>query len=258
MKLSSKVTGALAWAGLAIIIAVPSAEMLTGKPTAKANLTSDMDQMQTASVKLVVKPAVTVPATSEPVKEFVRSGKKLPSYISDVPVVEEAVPVVEEATIKPVPVKKPGTVTINPDGTIAKDTPVAEPKTEVASVSPTQSVIAPTPYPASMRPKAPVAAPLATEAPLIIDENQVAARDPQVILPPADIEPPVITADELDEWDSGSLADYLERKGLMTQSDAAVQTLDSQLDQDGFFLSDGPNADRRSRVRRFEDDELRF
>jgi hypothetical protein len=75
--------------------------------------------------------------------------------------------------------------------------------------------------------------------------------------PPAPVEEPrYITEDELADWDSGSLADYLERQNLI--ADAGSQANSSAaFDQDGFFLDEGPNnreTRARSRSRRdFED-----
>lgn len=245
MKLNPKVTGALAWTGLVLVLAVPAADMLGGKPEAKANLTSDMDQVQTASVKPSnVQPVTTKPvASDDAVETFVQSGKKLPSYISGADA-----PVTETASVPAAPVKKPGTVTINPDGTIDRPA-AATPEPEVAALS----QVAPIPLPASARPTKPaVSLPSTTtaatnEVPLILDENEVASTGP---LPPQDIIPEdqLIGGDQLDEWDSGSLADYLARRGLMSDASQAAPAADEQYDPDGFFLSDGPNGPRRSRV----------
>lgn len=245
MKINPKVTGALAWTGLVLVLAVPAADMLGGKPEAKATLTSDMDQIQTASAKptkvqpVTTKPAIAPATSDDVVQEFVKSGKPLPSYISG-----NDAPVTETASVPTTPVKKPGTITINPDGTI--DRPTTEP--EVATV-PKPNLIAPVPLPASARPAPKPSTPLpqTTEAPLILDENAVASTGP---LPPEDIGPedPFIAGDELEEWDSGSLADYLERRGLLSDSSQATAPGPSEYDPDGFFLDEGPNGPRRSRV----------
>ena len=154
------------------------------------------------------------------------------------------------ATTSAAPVKMPGTITVNPDGTIQKPTttvPAVTPaQPEVASVKP--QLVAPIPLPASARPKPQVVTtlPAPTDQPLIIDESTVASTGP---LPPANVGPePVITGDQLDEWDSGSLADYLERRGLMSETSRAVPVEDDY-DPDGFYLDEGPNNNgRRSRV----------
>lgn len=254
MKINPKVTGALAWTGLVLVLAVPAADMLGGKPEAKANLTSDMDQVQAATVQPTAKPAAkpaarpVVPAVEDVaaggdvVTDFVRSGKKMPSYISG-----SDAPVVDPASAPKAPVKKPGTITVNADGTIEKPVtvPTATDDETVASIKP--NLIAPIPLPASARPTSlpsTTILPAPSEQPLIIDETTLASTGP---VPPADIAPEdqLVTGDQLDEWDSGSLADYLERKGLMSDASAPQAT---EYDSDGFYLSDGPNRPRRSRV----------
>jgi hypothetical protein len=254
MKINPKVTGALAWTGLVLVLAVPAADMLGGKPEAKTALTSDMDQIQTSSVKPIapqpVKTGAVAPALGgDPVTDFVKSGKKMPSYISG-----NDAPVVEEASAPKAPVKKPGTITINPDGTIEQPVPASQDEPVVASIKP--DAVAPVPLPASRRPLPQTATvqpqtvttlPAPTEAPLIIDENQVASTGP---VPPEDIVPDdqLVTGDELEEWDSGSLADYLARKGLISDASQTTAPSSAEYDADGFYLSDGPNRPRRSRA----------
>jgi hypothetical protein len=108
MKLNSKVTWGLAWAGLAVVLAVPSADYLTSqfglKGRSAAVITSTTDPVTTGASKAPVlertaavttkvtktgvkiipagspKPALT---TNDPVDKFVNSGKSLPDYISD-------------------------------------------------------------------------------------------------------------------------------------------------------------------------------
>ena len=258
MKINPKVTGALAWTGLVVILAIPAANMLTGEPEARVNLTSDTQQVKTATAAAAAKPAVkpvlssvekpaavvgATAATGDAVGDFVKSGRKMPSYISgnDAPAIDQA-----SAT----PVSKPGTITVNPDGTIQRPAlavPAVTPaQPEVASVQP--QLVAPVPLPASARPRPQTvtALPAPTEQPLVIDENTVASTGP---VPPANVGPePVITGDQLDEWDSGSLADYLERRGLMSEASQAAP-VEGDYDADGFFLDEGPNyGGRRSRV----------
>ena len=90
MKLNPKLTGGLAWGGLIVILAVPSADLLTKPQSGAATvITSDTDQVRTASVAAPAAQkqpvAVTVPTTPDPVDAYLASGKKLPSYISDAP-----------------------------------------------------------------------------------------------------------------------------------------------------------------------------
>lgn len=263
MKLNSKVTGSLAWAGLALVLAVPSADILTRPQANSATITSDMDAVRTASITPAAKPAVkpVVPAARRPagadvaatgngtdvVDDYVSSGKKLPSYISDAPAGTGAQ---RPATGKPliVPTNTAETPPVKPDGTFAGD---AEANVVVA-------VVPPKPYPASMRPKpttVTAALPANDEAPLIIDEENLERRE--AALQPADPfeaddSPQIITEEQLEEWDSGSLAEYLERRGLISDSERAAERLETQFDADGFFLSDGPNnsSAKRRRVKK--------
>ncbi len=268
MKMNPKVTGALAWTGLVLVLAVPAANMITGEPEAKANLTSDTQQVKTATAAPAAKPAAkpvlpaldAKPATvietaststsGDAVADFVKSGRKMPSYISG-----NDAPAVDSASTPAAPVKKPGTVTINPDGTIQKPTatvPTVKPVTTVPAVKPADpnvatinpALVAPTPLPASARPsqQSVIVLPPADQLPPIFDNNNVASTGP---VPPSDITPndQFVTGDQLDEWDSGSLADYLERKGLMSEASQAAPAGDQR-----FFIEDAPNNGRRSRV----------
>lgn len=248
MKLNSKLTGGLAWAGLIVILAVPSADMLTApKGESAAHITSDMDAIRTASVE--VQPDAPVPATrpsADPVDSYLSSGKKLPSYISDAPT--------EAAETKPATTIRLVVPTGSGNGGGGED-PAA---TEVATTASEPKLVAPVPYPASMRPEPPVTtaaveSPAADEAPLIVDEQLVARREAAVsrVLDDSDFyddSPRIISGDELEEWDSGSLADYLERRDLMSEDEEtwrAEASGESEYDEDGFFLDEGPNSDRR-------------
>ena len=52
-------------------------------------------------------------------------------------------------------------------------------------------------------------------------------------------------ADELEDWEYGSLADYLERK-QRGDSEVIIRHRSSDFDDDGFFLDEGPNRRRTS------------
>ena len=265
MKLDAKVKGGLAWAGLFVILAVPSADILFGRsePTAQLAVTADTEQVAAprpvrpvlsappADTDLASTEAVTpdlirtdpietagLPADGEAVEGYLKSGRKLPSYISDA----ESVPGTAPAKLQPLEVKAA--------------TPEA---TEVAVLSP-QAVAAPVPLPRSARPRTPViAAGPIEEAPLILDETEVKQREASLapvepfplsdggVATPAD--DGVVTADQLEEWDSGSLADYLARKGLLSGSAAPQQPVSEEYDPDGFYLDEGPNVTRRLRQR---------
>ena len=59
----------------------------------------------------------------------------------------------------------------------------------------------------------------------------------------------MVEGDKLEEWDSGSLADYLARKNLLSDGQAAPapqQAVDDNYDPNGFYLDEGPNRARRA------------
>lgn len=246
MKFDSKVKGGLAWAGLFVILAVPSADLLFGKDSAPASnlaVTSDTAQVkETAEVKPVVpatRPVLKVdpvetasvdaPATNsaDPVDTYINKGKKLPAYISDA----DSAPAAKPAA--PATVKQP---------------------VEVAAINPVQET-PPVPLPRGARPvaKAPVVAAAPVEQPLIIDETDLAQREATLNQPTQPIEPfplsdgdqasvgdeTVVTGDQLEEWDSGSLADYLAAKGLLSDDEAQPQ------DEGDFVFNQGPAKPRR-------------
>ncbi len=151
MKLSAKVKGGLAWAGLVVILAVPAADLLFGKPEdASANLAITSDARQVAPAP-VTAPAANAPATDpiqtastelEPVQRLLDKGKKLPSYISDADEVEAPKPVAVQPVVPAAP--KPPV------------TPAAKPPVAVASLAPATET-PPVPLPRSARPHKPVA-----------------------------------------------------------------------------------------------------
>lgn len=250
MKLNPKLTGGLAWAGLIVVLAVPGADMLT-KPQSETatRVTPQIDQTQTATI--TAQPAAATNG-NDAVDSFLSSGKKLPSYISDAPAdVASAKPATTTKLVVP---SEPAT-----------SGPATKAPVEVAALPSAAPQVAPKPYPASLRPAAPaspasvapvVTASVSEEAPLIVDEDLVARREAAVeqVLEQTPVQtarPPqstaVVTGDELEEWDSGSLADYLERRNLISNGNS--QASNSDFDDDGFFLDEGPNEDRsRARV----------
>src|SRR5262245_45789676 len=187
MKLNSKLTGGLAWAGLILVLAVPSADMLTkGQGGTAAHITSDMDAVKTATTSTEsvgaplpqLRPAIvegqpaatTTASTGDPVDSYLQKGKKLPSYISDAPT--------ETATAEP--------ATTTRLETPSENEPQGVDEMQVASVDSTPTVdpllIAPIPYPIEKRPTAAVmtASVDPEEEPLILDEDLVERRDAAV------------------------------------------------------------------------------
>jgi hypothetical protein len=251
MRLSPKLTWGLAWTGLALVLAVPSADFLTGQfgkdGRNAAVLTSDIEPVKTAAVEpaapakttkvttvktdkgIKIVPAGSTPAagaSDDPVERYLAKGKPLPDFISD------------------------------------GDAPqTGEPNTEdqqVAIVTPGVVVAPRLPLPATARPR-PMMGPPAPTAPaavqpeaVIVDESTLTGS----LAEPAGPVPPSPIVDDIDNWDTESLREYLERRGILEGSDeparssATVTQRDDNYDPDGFYLSDGPNSDRTSRETR--------
>jgi len=247
MIFNSKLTWGLAWTGLAVVLAVPSADFLTGRlggnGDAAAVLTSDVEQVKTAAVEpasielpaktvttiktkngVTIVPAGSLPPSADPVEKVLGSGKALPDYINDG--------------------AKPATA-----------------ETQVASVDPTP----PTPFPTWARPKG-VPAPAAAPALTLPAPTTAAAPEPVVIVDDSTLtgsiaQPtvPLVTTpmqDDSANWDEETLRQYLERRGILeggeTRSTATITERDSNYDPDGFYLNEGPNGDRTLRETRRE------
>lgn len=235
MKLDAKLKGGLAWAGLVVILAVPSADILLG--TSNSNATANTASVAEPAKPVAAKPLLAKPQGSvdpietasvegkDPVKVYIDKGKKLPSYISDAD------------TAPTTPVKA-----------VPATTDAAQP-VEVASVSPATET-PPVPMPRSARPKwTNTAAAPVEDQPLILDESKVAAVAPEAAVEPFPLSDdaaaaPEIGSDQLEEWDSGSLADYLARKGLLSDNSAGNSD-----DADIYF----PESEPRTQARPLED-----
>jgi hypothetical protein len=267
MRLNSKLTWGLAWTGLAVVLAVPSADYLTGQfgrsgntaavitsttepvmPAVPAQPSAETPKQVATVTTRVTRTGVTIipsgtatPGGSsapvlDPVDRYVKSGKALPDYISG------GSPADGTAVAAPAPATAP-----------------EEPPTQVAALDP--APVAPMPFPAR---------------PAILDRpSTVAPKDPAVIVDesalatgPGDAMPrrldvdagPVPPAGISDDWHSireRRLARFLERNGLVddgpgsSASITVIQRPQSDYDPDGFYLSDGPNnarSERRARI----------
>ena len=285
MKLNSKVTWGLAWAGLAVVLAVPSADYLTGQFGLKGNsaavITSTTDPVTTGTTKAPVlekTAAVTttvtrtgvkiVPAgapkpgslSNDPVDKFTSSGKPLPDYISDGDSTQAA-------TTAP-GAKSP-----------VLGAPSEEP-TQVANLDTSATIAPPMPFPRRppdiVRPVLPRAATPA-EPTVIVDEGSLPADGSDAIPDQLAVGPdagpdagPLPPAGIQDDWRAARdrrLTRYLEQNGLIDEASAdgrssasvtIVQRPSSDYDPNGFYLSDGPNnakAQRRARILRMLEDD---
>jgi hypothetical protein len=251
MKFDSKVKGGLAWAGLFVILAVPTANLFFGAqdaPVVNAAVSTESKaaapalkvpaaKLEVAQTDPVQTSGVAAPAakSADVVDNYVKSGKKLPAYISDA----DAAPATKPAA--PVALKPAAPVTLKPAAPVTVNKPV-----EVASVAPVVQT-PPVPLPRDARPKTPVVAVTtpAAQKPLVIEEPSRAATldKPRKVepFPPSDAgDNIVVTGDQLEEWDSGSLADYLARKGLLNEGGSNARP------DDGYMFNEGPSRPRRN------------
>ena len=250
MNIDRRITNGLAWAGVLLVVGVPTADLLSaqfmGNPAAPAPAQIAMVRpvaptpaplsqrpaapvaklaaqvAAVAPVKPAVAPAkpVVTPAaqTADAVDAFLQSGRQLPSYITDADA--PAAPSQVAAT----PPTRPLITTTPPAQPAAVD-PI-----EVASIP---QKVAPTPMPLSMRPE-PVALALVRD-PVVIPPGLTPAEPDVIVRPPVDV-----TAADLQDWESGPLAEFLARRQAAS---AYVEP-----EANGFFLDQGPKRPRRDRV----------
>jgi|GEM_PF-432134 len=241
MSLNRRWTGALAFGALALIVAVPSSEVL------RANVANaDTDQAvaalpRTGSGPLVLQAppnkaptAAPAAAAAEPAKQgnpvdkFLNAGKALPSYITDTTSPQTAA--VEPEEIGPVVTvtdrQTGATRVITPAGRTTTVPPTAAAPalppapqgtatpaapTQVAALETAAGAQAPLPMAGWLRERAQsqqvAAAPAAQQAPTV----QSPAVVPQAVLPqPQRVERPSVATRE-DDWESGPTREYLGR-----------------------------------------------
>jgi hypothetical protein len=286
MKLNPKFTWGLAWTGLAVVLAVPSIDFVSGRigggTTDAAVLTSDIDPVKTetaataepTSTVTTVKtengirivPAGSKTAATDPVDKVLESGKALPDYITDSKApakTETKVASLPQPVVAPTPFPfsaRPRDIAVPalPTRTEPAGTTTMPTVTSAGTIAPptTPSVATPT----VTTPQ--VTAPVSPDPVVIVDEETLTGsiREPAGPVPPAPI------VDDTENWDNESLRDYLERRGILDGSDsrstARVTETDSDYDPDGFYLNEGPNGGdrivretRRERILRMLEEE---
>jgi hypothetical protein len=294
MRLNSKLTWGLAWAGLAVVLVVPSADYLTGVlgkgKTTTALLTSTTDPVKAGAVKVGAKPTGDVTKTAsvttkvtkngvsivpnttaastqiaanstgapvlDPVDKLVKSGKKLPDYISGG----------DDTTTTgsiPATTKTPATTTQTST-------------TQVATIDPQATAVPPKPFPHRPPDVAHAALPKpvqSTQPAVIVDEQALATQEATAMpdqLAVGDDAGPLPPAGIPDDWRTirqRKLMKYLEQNGLVDGASAdgrssasvtIIQRPSPDYDPDGFYLSEGPNgakAARRARIERMLEDQ---
>lgn len=257
MPIDRRIANGLAWAGAFVVIAIPAADAALRQFAPPA-----APQVAVVDIEETVAPSLPTPAAQRP----------KPVIVADTPAVEPAVtpakptpPPAPAPTPDPDPVQT-ATATPRVPGADAVDSflqsgrslpsyitgggtaaPV-EPAPSVAKpVQPAETVITPEPQVVAALPRTRIVTfptPV-SERPASRPQVQAVARPPLVI----DTQGPVITAVDLEDWESGPLSEF-----LASRQDES-QPVSPDYDGDGFFLDEGPNRSNRSQrfPRAYED-----
>lgn len=241
MKLDRRITNGLAWAGVAVVIGVPTADWIAGhfagdNSGAAPQIAVIEPSAPTPAAASTETAAAAKPAATDALDSFVQSGRKLPSYITggdDTP--QAATPAPAATPTRPA-VTPPAVA--NTPAVTQPTAPVTQPVTtpvDVAAVPPAK--VAPVPRPLSMRPKTPVAVVQPSQQPLIVQPNQPLIVQPQA---PVVVQPPVtVTARDLDDWETGPLSEFLAQRERQQQGQR--QPVAPNNGSNGFFLDQIPN-----------------
>jgi hypothetical protein len=246
MQIDRRITNGLAWAGVLLVVGVPTADLLSaqfmgGASTPQVAVVSPEVPVTTTPAAPVVAPSTDVAAVtpSKPavtaanvVDSFLQSGKPLPSYITGggeaVAATPATKPVVPAQPAKPAETQQ---AVIQPATTTPTTRPpITTDPVNVAAIPPAK--VAPVPMPLSMRPKPQVVPVVATTEPVLIVPDRVVAP-----VPPVDV-----TTTDFEDWESGPLSEYLAARQRQGGSSATVT-----YDPNGFYLDEGLNAPRPRR-----------
>lgn len=268
MQLNRKMTGALAWGGVALVLLIPSADFVSGQlggqsllvtreNTAGTPATAAIPVAPSPGAKPASEPQTQRVAMVDPVADYMKKGKALPSYITDggAPAKAATPPAPAPASpglaATPAPAVAPATATPKTTAPAAAGDVAVVREPEVAPV-PMPAEMRPRPRPVTAAPKAAAVKPQTDSRPLIIDEGPVDLVTPprtanggdrlveppasfrtvppeDVLLPPANVG----KGGNAGPWEDEELAAYLEREGLV-----------------------GRPGERRRRVDRFVDEEV--
>jgi hypothetical protein len=251
--------------------APPSAQVAVVDPQTIAPVPAPHSQRPAPKPAEQVAAAPTPSAPAKPtangnvVDKFVQSGKALPSYITEAPAPKPAQAAAQPAPAAPVAAPKPvQTAAVQPQPAptlpIQQPAPATPPQNAaiapapigpqlpapaIPGTDPVQTAaippkVAPMPMPLSMRP-APVAVAAANP---IVNQPRFSVNEP-VFVPPSvqPIPPAEITAEDLEDWETGPLADFLARREAPRQAEAP-----SFDDSEEFFTEPAPRFPRRDRL----------
>jgi hypothetical protein len=274
MKIDRRVTNGLAWAGVLLVVGVPTADLLSAQfmgdtaPVAASAQVALVERIAPIPAPLSQRPAapatqVATVAPAKPAAPVVTAAPAEP--VEQVAAVVPAKPVAPAVVApvsqnggavdawvssgKPLPSyitegAQPAQVAATPPvrQPIVTAPATQSPTTQPAAIDPVQVAsiaqpkVAPMPMPLSMRPQPVTATPVAVVRPsgLVVAPNAVGP------LPPANV-----TATDLEDWESGPLSEFLAQR----QAQSGQVQADPNYDDDGFFFDEGPNGQPRRRDR---------
>lgn len=276
MKLDRRLTNGLAWAGALLVVAIPAADYVFARLSdadtprvaivdAQNDVAVDVPRVEDTPQPLETTPApaaetaapapepepvqtAAVEPTARPedaVQSYLDSGRALPSYLTgggSAPQPSAPTPAAPSvpAASTPAPVETP--VAAPPPTQTAAVPSAAEPvsatpttpRSEIETVAALPPKVAPVPMPLSMRPRA-VVTTAPQQPPLIVDEPA-----PVVANGRSDL----VTADDLEAWESGPLSDFLAQRQQGSSAAYRIQPNQNAYDSGGFWL-DELQSDRR-------------
>ncbi len=244
-----RITNGLAWAGAALIVAIPAADLIARQfsPGAEPQVAVVQDAPVSAAPELPTPatdrpaPTTTTPAqtatntastgtSGDAVDSFIESGRPLPSYISN----GGGTPATPATN--PAPAATPSPASTTPPVQTAAVPPQQTQTTTPAPAATRPVITAPRavtgfPTPVSERPRI-ATAPVPVPAPVVTQP----AAPPLIINQPG----PVVTADDLNDWESGPLSEFLANRG--GQQAAQPQ---GDYNPNGFWLDQRPQGNSR-------------
>ncbi|SMQ70033.1 hypothetical protein SAMN06295905_1740 [Devosia lucknowensis] len=196
-------------------------------------------------------------ATGDAVDDFLTSGRPLPSYISG------GSGTTPSATAATAPTRTPTTTPAPTTTQPAREAVAAVPPAQTAAPSVPSSATSPS-APSGTATTAPASRVVGFPTPVSQRPTQIARTTAPAPVVPAispqqppliiDTQDPMTTAQDLEEWESGPLSEFLANR----QGGAQART-PSDYDPNGFFLDQGPNpANRVQRFPRAYDDDYYY
>jgi hypothetical protein len=222
------ITNGLAWAGAALIIAIPAADLIARQfsPQPQVAVVEDVStrpapELPTASTErpapatsnnaappaaqATVNPAPEKDTSGDAVDSYLQSGRELPSYISGG---SGSASAPAPTTQAPTTTASVQTASVPPQQTQSVPPPATQNQQPARPLITAPRAVSGFPTPVSERPRA-----IAAQTPLI--QPAVPAPVVQPAAPPLiiDTPAPVVTAQDLEDWETGPLSDFLANRG---------------------------------------------